>query len=167
MNDKKIIILMILSIVIILLGAIFIVGPGSSGTPSVSASNNAKAYTLDPTSFDWGIIDFNSDIATKEFKIKNKGTDVLKLYNIRTSCHCTKAQIVVEGDESPYFGMSGVSSWIGEVKPGKEARLIVKFDQRYHGPQGVGLINRFVSIETNDKGNPKLTFTLTGNVVKK
>lgn len=167
MNDKRVFILMTLVSLIVIIGGIFIVSSTSPSAPSVSSSSNAIAYTMDPTSFDWGDIGYDADIATKEFKIKNKGSDVLKLYNIKTSCHCTKAQIVVDGDESPFFGMSGVSSWIGEVKPGKEARLIVKFDQRYHGPQGVGPINRFVSVETNDKGNQKITFTLTGTVVKK
>lgn len=166
MNDKLALILMILATLIIIIGGIFIVSLTSPSAPSVSSSSNAIAYTMDPTSFDWGNIDYDADIATKEFKIKNKGSDVLKLYNIKTSCHCTKAQIVTGETESPYFGMSGISSWVGEVKPGKEARLIVKFDQRYHGPQGVGPINRFVSIETNDKGNQKITFTLTGIVVK-
>ncbi|MEK7168550.1 MAG: DUF1573 domain-containing protein [Patescibacteria group bacterium] len=167
MNDKLALILMILVTIIIIISGIFIVNSTSPSVPSINSSSNAIAYTMDPTSFDWGSIDYDADIATKEFKIKNKGSDVLKLYNIKTSCHCTKAQIVVDGDESPFFGMSGISSWVGEVKPGKEARLIVKFDQRYHGPQGVGPINRFVSIETNDKGNQKITFTLTGIVVKK
>ena len=30
----------------------------------------------------------------------------------------------------------------------------------------ITLAQRFVSVETNDKNTPKLTFTLTGNVVK-
>lgn len=166
MNDKKLILLMVFSSIIIIVGAVLIIGADTS-TSTIKASTNVVAYTEDPTSYDWGQIDYDGDIATKEFRIKNKGNDVLKLYNIRTSCHCTKAQLIAGGVESQYFGMSGISSWIGELKPGEEARLIVKFDQRYHGPQGVGPINRFVSVETNDKSNPKLTFTLTGNVVKK
>lgn len=165
MFDKKVFFLMIASTVLIFAGAVFVIGPSSKSTPTLT--ENAIAYTLDPTSFDWGNISFDGEIATKEFRIKNNGNDILKFYNIRTSCHCTKAQIVVGEEGSPYFGMSGVSSWTGEVEPGKEAKLIVKFDQRYHGPQGVGPITRFVSVKTNDKATPELTFTLTGTVVKK
>lgn len=101
MNDKRVFILMTLVSLIVIIGGIFVVSSTSPSSSSVSSYSNAIAYTMDPTSFDWGDIDYDADIATKEFKIKNKGSDVLKLYNIKTSCHCTKAQIVVDGDDSP------------------------------------------------------------------
>lgn len=168
MNDRRLIILIIFVTLSIIAVAVFLTSSQpSSQALSINPSSNAIAYVLDSTSFDWGDIDFDDEIATKEFNIKNKGTDILKLYNIKTSCHCTKAKIVLAEEESPYFGMSGVSSWLGELKPGQEAKLIVKFDQRFHGPQGIGPITRYVSVETNDKANPKLTFTLMGTVVKK
>lgn len=165
MNDKKILFIIIFSTVIIFVAAIFVFSSSSSST-NVKASEFAKAYTTDPTSFDWGDIPYEGEKATRSFNIKNEGSDTLKLFNVRTSCHCTVARVSIAGIESQNFGMSGVSSWVGEVLPGKEAKLIVVFDQTYHGPQGVGPITRFVSVETNDKSTPKLTFTLTGNVVK-
>lgn len=144
-------------------GVVFI---SSSQAPQVTASQNAKAYTISPTSADWGQIPMDKGNVTKEFSLKNTGTDTLKLFNIKTSCHCTKAHVTVGSDESPDFGMDSYSSWTGEVPPGKEAKLTVIFDPAYHGPSGVGPINRFVSVETNDKTNPKLTFTVTGTVFK-
>lgn len=162
--DKKFIILMIFMTGIVIALALYILAPSS--TSEINATEAAKAYTVEPTSFDWGDIPYEGEKATKSFTIRNDGTDLLKLFNVRTSCHCTVARVSVNGVESQDFGMSGVSSWSGEIPPGKEAKLIVVFNQKFHGPQGVGPINRFVSVETNDKNTPKLTFTLTGNVVK-
>lgn len=165
MNDKKIIISIIAVTVVILVGGVLVISANSS-TSLVTASQNAKAYTVESTSFDWGKIQYNGGNVTKTFTIKNTGTDTLKIYNIKTSCHCTKAHLTINGKKSEDFGMSGVSSWVGDVATGKNAKLTVIFDPAYHGPGGLGPVSRFVSVETNDKGNPKLTFTLTGTVVK-
>lgn len=164
-NENKVILLIMLVSFLILGGGIFLVSKTSS-SPQVEYSLSAKAWTVESTSFDWGQIPMYNGLARKTFTIKNTGTDLLKLFNIKTSCHCTVARISIDGKESQNFGMSGVSSWVGEVKPGKEAKLIAEFDPAYHGPQGVGPITRFVSVETNDKGNQKITFTLTGTVYR-
>lgn len=165
MNEKKLIIIIAILTFVILFGGVIIVSKLTS-TPVVTASQNAKAETQEPTSYDWGNIPMNRGNVTKTFRIKNTGTDTLKIFNVKTSCHCTKANVAIGGETSQNFGMSGISSWVGEVYPGKEAKLNVIFDPAYHGPQGVGPINRFVSIETNDKGTSKITFTVTGTVIK-
>lgn len=165
--NTKVVTGIVVSTVLVLLFAVFVISSPSNNPPRINASGNANAYTLDPTSYDWGDISYDGETATKSFKIKNKGTDTLKLYNVKTSCHCTKAQLITGDQQSPLFGMSDVSSWISEVKPGEEATLVVRFDQRYHGPQGLGPVTRFVSVDTNDRSNSKLTFTLTGTVIKK
>src|SRR3989338_7453810 len=78
----------------------------------------------------------------------------------------TNAKAEVQDPTSFDFGMSGVSDWVGELAPGKEAKLTAIFDPAFHGPQGTGPVTRFVSVETNDKGNAKITFTLTGTVIR-
>ena len=161
--EKKFTIITITATLIIMLGGAFYMG--SSSTPTVSASQNAKA-TVSETSSDWGDIPMLKGNVTKVFTIENTGTDILKLFNVKTSCHCTKARVSINSNESPDFGMNGLSSWIGEIAPGKKATLSVIFDPAYHGPNGVGPINRYVSVETNDKSNPKITFTVTGTVFK-
>jgi archaellum component FlaG (FlaF/FlaG flagellin family) len=168
MNDKKFLILIAAVTLVILFAGIMLVSSSSSttSTPQVSASQNAKADTQEPTSFDFGNIPYSGPKATKVFTVKNTGSDILKFFNVKTSCHCTKANVTIEGKVSPDFGMSGISNWVGEVPAGKEAKVTAIFDQSFHGPQGVGPVTRFVSVETNDKGTPKITFTLTGTVVK-
>lgn len=163
--DKKIILFSILAtIIVISVGIVWV--SSVTNTPTVSASTHAKATTIDPTSSDWGQIAMFKGPVSKVFRIKNTGTDPLKVFNIRTSCHCTTAQLTTVTDESPLFKMDSVSSWVGIVAPGKEAKLTVVFDPAFHGPDAVGPINRFVEVETNDSTLPKITFTITGNVYK-
>ena len=166
MKEKTLLIIMIAVTAVILFGGLILVSSTSTSVPKIATSQNAKANVTDSTSFDWGQIPMKGGKVSKSFTLKNSGTDVLRLYNIKTSCHCTKAYATIDGNESPYFGMSGISSWVGEVKPGKEAKITAVFDPAYHGPQGVGPISRFVSVETNDSSLSKLTFTLTGTVFK-
>lgn len=165
MNDKKVIVFLIVFVVLLLGGSVVILN-SSSQPKKIEYSQAAKAEALE-TTFDWGEINYNSPKATKTFKIKNSGSTPLQLNNVKTSCTCTTAQIVINGSESPLFSMHGSSNWLGEVQPGKEAELVVVFDQAFHGPSGVGAIERFITLETNDLSNKKLEFKLKGNVVKK
>ncbi|OGH37709.1 MAG: hypothetical protein A3B44_00375 [Candidatus Levybacteria bacterium RIFCSPLOWO2_01_FULL_38_21] len=166
MNEKKLIILVIVITVIIIFGGVFVLGSTTNNTPKAGASKDAKAYTLEPTSFDLGNVPINGGNVTKTFTIKNAGSGVLKVFNVKTSCHCTKARVTIAEEDSPDFGMDSISSWVGEVPAGDKAKLTAIFDPAFHGVQGIGPINRFVLIETNDSRNSKLTFTLTGTVIK-
>jgi hypothetical protein len=165
MSEKKIIIGVIVFTMLLLIGGVVLLSGGSSTSATVTTSQNAKA-TVDQKNFDWGQINMKGGNVSKTFTIKNTGTDALKLTNIKTSCHCTKAQVKIGNNSSPYFGMNSVSPWIGEVPPGQEAQLEVIFDPAYHGPQGVGPINRLVAVETNDKSSSRIEFSLTGTVYK-
>ena len=164
MNSKKIIISFIVITFLLLTGGIYILSITASSA-TITPSQNAKIMVNEKT-FDWGQIPYNGDKATKTFTIKNTGTDILKLSNVKTSCTCTKAQVEIKGKLSPFFNMHSTSSWVGKILPGQEGKLTVIFDQAFHGPQGVGPIERLVSIETNDVQNPKLEFSLKGVVVK-
>lgn len=165
MNDKKLIIGFIILTGVILGGGIFLLSSSGSGPAQITVSRNAKAEVSEKT-FDWGNIPYSGGNATKTFTIKNIGSDTLKLTGVKTSCVCTKAQAIIDGKTSPYFSMHSTSAWTGEVTPGKEAQLTVIFDPAFHGPSGVGPIERLVSLETNDVQNPSLEFSLKGVVVK-
>lgn len=165
MSEKKLIIIFVAITVLILGGGIFVLTSTSATPAKITASQNAKAETSQRT-FDWGNIPYSEGNATKTFTIKNSGTDVLKLTGVKTSCTCTKAQIKINGKTSPYFSMHATSAWVGEVRPGKEAELLVIFDPAFHGPTGVGPMERLISVETNDSQNPKIEFSLKGVVIK-
>ena len=91
---------------------------------------------------------------------------MLKLYNVKTSCMCNTAQLKTPDVTSKKFKMHEASTDVIEVKPGEAAELIVEFDPAFHGPSGVGPINRTITMDTNDVNNPTLSFNLTANVVK-
>lgn len=165
MADKKIIIGLIVLTLLILGGGIFVLSSTSATPAKITASQNAKAEILEKT-FDWGNIPYSGGNATKTFVIKNTGSDILKLSGVKTSCTCTKAQITIDGKGSPYFNMHSTSGWVGEVAPGKEAQLLVIFDPAFHGPSGVGPVERLISVETNDVQNQTIEFSLKGVVVK-
>ncbi|MBI2314746.1 DUF1573 domain-containing protein [Candidatus Daviesbacteria bacterium] len=163
MNDKKLIIGFIVLTLLILGGGIFVL---SASVPNqITASQNAKAE-VDQKTFDWGNIPYSGGNAVKTFTIKNTGTNTLKLTGVKTSCTCTKAQVAIDGKTSPYFSMHATSSWVGEVPPNKEAQLTVIFDPTFHGPTGVGPMERLISVQTNDAQNPNIEFSLKGVVVK-
>ncbi|MDP3733378.1 MAG: DUF1573 domain-containing protein [Candidatus Daviesbacteria bacterium] len=165
MNNKKIVIIFITITILILGGGIFLLSSTTSAPAKVTTSQNAKILVNEKT-FDWGNILYSGGNATKTFTIKNTGTDILKLTNIKTSCTCTKAQISIDGKTSPYFSMHSTSGWVGEVAPNNEAQLTVIFDPAFHGPTGVGPVERLISLETNDRENSKIEFSLKGVVVK-
>lgn len=157
---KSVIIFSLFATLVILFGGIVLL----SGS-AIKPSNNIQ-LTIPQKDFDFGTVKMTAGNVIQKYIIKNSGKDILKLTNIKTSCHCTKAFVTIADKQSPSFGMSGVSSWIGEVQPGKTAELTVIFDPAFHGPNGVGQITRYISAETNDAGNPKLTFTLRGFVIQ-
>lgn len=164
MIEKRIIVGMIITTVVIIIGGVFLMS-NTANSSQVGVAKNVKVVALQKE-INFGTVRMNSGNVVKTYKVKNTGTDVLKLVNMKTSCHCTKAYVTIGSQESPTFGMSGVSSWIGEVKPDETATVTVIFDPAFHGPGGVGQINRFISLETNDASNKKITFVLNGYVTK-
>ena len=165
MNSKKFIIGFIAITILILGGGIFLLSSTTSAPAKITTSQNAKA-TVSEKTFDWGNIPYSGGNVTKTFVIKNTGSDPLQLTGVKTSCTCTKAQIIIDGKTSPYFSMHSTSGWVGEVAPNKEAQLNVIFDPAFHGPTGVGPIERLISVGTNDLQNLTLEFSLKGVVVK-
>ncbi len=165
MNQKKILIVFIILTVTILGGGIYLLSATSTAPQKVAISQNAKVL-VDQKTFDWGTIPYSGGNVSKTFTIKNTGTDVLQLTNIKTSCACTYAQLTINGKTSPRFSMHSTSGWVGEVAAGKEAQLTVVFDPAFHGPTGVGSMERLISLQTNDINSPNLEFSLKGNVVK-
>lgn len=151
--------------VLILVGAVFL-GIKSGGKPSVDESNQVK-ISLSGTSADWGTIDYDKGIVSKSFEIKNDGTETLQLFDVKTSCMCTTAQLITPSKTSQKFQMHDESSSVFTVGPGETAQLLVEFDPAFHGPSGVGPITRTITLETNDVSQKELSFELTGTVVKK
>lgn len=155
----------IIVITVLILGGAVYFGSRMGATTQVTADSQVS-ITVAENKHDWGTIDLNGGLATKSFEIKNTSDSTLKLYDVKTSCMCTTAQLKTTGQTSKKFAMHEKNSSIFEVKPGETVELVVEFDPAFHGPSGVGPISRTVTMNTNDASNPSLSFQLTANVVK-
>lgn len=164
-TEKKIVIGIIIFTLVLLGGSIFVLSSGNNSAQAINVTQNAKLDVAEKQ-FDWGTIKYSGPKATKVFTIKNSGTESLQLTKVKTSCTCTTAQISIDGNKSPLFSMHAGSPWVGEVAPGKEAQIEIVFDQTFHGPSGVGPIERYITVETNDANQPSIEFYLKGNVIK-
>ena len=124
---------------------------------------------IDHREFSFGTVRLSSGIVVHRYPIKNIGTKDLKIANLASSCACTKVYFKSSTQESPRASMKGmtrITDWVGILKPGESAEIIMEFDPNFHGPTGVGKITRSLSFETNDPQTPYAEFSLTGEVVK-
>ncbi len=163
MSNSKIVSLVVGATVLLLIGGVVLASRAPS-PPRIETTAQAQAEIQEST-HDWGTITLTGGVVHKSFMIKNSGSSPLQLANIKTSCMCTEAKVIINGQQSPYFGMHSNSSWLGELEPGQEAELVVTFDPAFHGPSGTGQITRIVSVETNDQNNSNLEFSLSANVI--
>lgn len=164
MNDNKIFFGIIITSVILLIGGVvFALSMGSA--PQIESVLGAKAI-VSSKSYEWGDIGINDGIVKTSFTISNEGSETLKLFNVSTSCMCTKARLKLDNKTSPAFGMHSKSSYVLDVPPQAKAEVLVEFDPAYHGPGGIGPITRQVMVETNDPDNSEFTFILTANVIR-
>lgn len=164
MNEKKFILGIVLATVSLLAGGLMLVISASKEV-AVEAAEGAK-ITVENDTVDWGEIKIDNGLAVANFELKNSGSETLKLFSGTTSCACTKAKVVTNDDSSGYFGMHSKSKEVIEIKPGESAQLVAEFDPAYHGPTGIGPINRQVTMSTNDPDNPEVKVFMLGNVVK-
>lgn len=93
-----------------------------------------------------------------EFVLKNEGKKPLQLFQVFTSCGCTFAKVVIDNKESEEFSMHSQSNWIGEVLPGKKAKVVAIY-RPYLMPV-YGLVERQIYLATNDPTNPKIVLRL-------
>lgn len=148
-----------------ILGVVIFLGTKLGSTPDVSASANTK-IEVEETRHNWGDIDYDIGVISKTFTIKNTGNDTLKLYDIKTSCMCTTAQLKTDDSTSKKFGMHEKVPEVFEVPAGETVEVFVEFQPAFHGPSGLGPITRLITMNTNDESNPTVTFYLSGNVVQ-
>lgn len=95
-----------------------------------------------------------SDEKMANFTITNTSDSVLRLWNIKTSCHCTFATVNINGKETGEFSMNTVGplgNWIGEIPAKQQAILKVIYRPSIMPVQGP--VSRQVNFSTNDPNN--------------
>ena len=131
-------------------------------------SGNYSELLSEEKSFDFGSVSMAQGKVNHSFTVRNSGESQIKITKIYTSCMCTEATLVNGNSRKGPFGMpghDGLSSQINEVvNPGKEIHIEVVVDPTAHGPQGTGLAQKIVYIETDSAINPILELELDINV---
>lgn len=111
--------------------------------------------TVSPQSYDLGNVSVNDDVVNASFKIKNEGKNKLIINKIETSCGCTSASLLYNGQKSPKFNtaQSEVNqqnqNWSLEIPARGEATLIVYYDPAFN-QDFRGTAIREVLIHSND-----------------
>ncbi|MBR9691063.1 DUF1573 domain-containing protein [Candidatus Woesearchaeota archaeon] len=98
---------------------------------------------LETESYNLGTINPDDGIITKEFSVKNVGSQDLEIISVSTSCGCTEADI-----EDTV------------IKPGQNSILTVVYDPLVH-PGLVGELERVVYVQSNDPVNREVELVLT------
>lgn len=164
MNDNTFTWLIVGVGAVLLVGGVLWLG-GRNDSSGVEAVAGAKVGVVEQ-SYDWGNIPINDGDVAKEFVVTNEGSEVLSLSNVKTSCMCTKAQLVKGTEKSPEFGMHQKSTYVMKVQPGEQVNVKVVYDPAFHGPSSLGPITRQVVMDTSDPDRSRLQFDLRATVVK-
>jgi len=117
---------------------------------------------VSPISYDLGDVSQKQGTAVTFFEIKNRGVRDLIIEKLETSCGCTSASIVNQGQEGPRFAMpghgineeigdlpDGQTSWQAVISAGDTAELKVYYDPNVH-PDFRGDVIRDIYIFSND-----------------
>ncbi len=163
-SDTKLILGAIIASVIIIVGAIFVLGKDSS--PKRESLGQAS-MTIDKTFEDFGDMKGDEE-RTATFAITNTSDQALRIWNIATSCDCTFAAIVINGQETGEFNMpmhmsSTLKNWIGEVPAKQTATLKVTYKPKVMPVTGV--VTRQVNFSTNDPKNQSVEVSVKANVL--
>jgi len=153
---KKNIIISILFCAVTVAGIVLLVAKSAATSDGVVSNSEIAAGSLsaEETYFDFGTAQMSKGKISHDFKIRNTGTNPAIIKKIYTSCMCTVAILKVGNEQMGPYGMMGhgaIPTINKMMAAGEEAIITVVFDPNAHGPAGVGLIQRTVTIENDGK----------------
>ncbi len=166
--SKKVLSTIFIVIGVVALGLLLLYAEPKAGenveSKSVS-SNQTSQLTADLSFYDFGTISMKNGKVTKSFKVYNNQSNPVLVSKVYTSCMCTDALLKIGTKSYGPYGMLAhglVPSVNQEIKPSEEANIDVTFDPNAHGPAGVGVIEREVTVEQAAGG--KLILNIKANV---
>lgn len=134
------------------------------------APADAPRIEISEVDRDLGTISQSKGDISTDFEFKNVGKSDLVINKLGSSCGCTSAAILYEGEVGPMFTMPGhgqenPTDWKVMIKPGDSATLRVFYDPNTHG-DFTGAVTRTVSIFSNDPVEFESKVTITLDQVK-
>ncbi len=112
-----------------------------------SLENNKPKIEITPEFYDFGNVPYEK--IEYVFFVKNKGTGILEITGISTSCGCTKGTI----DKKL-------------INSGETAKLLVTIDPNLMEKGIEGKIERIVYVKSNDIEKPEIEIELKANIVR-
>ena len=162
-GDPTFAIVGIIAVILLIGGAFLLSSSGTGGTPTAEGAPSKLVAT--ESSYDFGTVSMAKGKVTKQFMVKNSTSNPITVQKVYTSCMCTTATLVVDGNRVGPFGMPGhgiVPTISQAIASGAAAVIEATFYPAAHGPAGVGPIIRNIYVETIDGG--KLSFEFKAQV---
>jgi len=164
MTKKQTNVSLILSVVAVLgVAATLFYFTSSAKTTENQATAGTPAFTVDTEMIELGEIDVNGEYPA-DFTVTNTGDAPLEISRVKTSCMCTFAEVIIDGETSPSINMDmymegihtydeylAAKRWTGKVAPGQSA--IVRMIYKPHMMPVEGSVARNVKFATNDPQN--------------
>ncbi|OGY24348.1 MAG: hypothetical protein A2172_00595 [Candidatus Woykebacteria bacterium RBG_13_40_15] len=150
--------------VLLLLGSLIFLFSSAKENKTVTYSKSdaeRPKLQIEKTNIDLGRIKV-ADKKISVIKLKNVGSKPLQITNVFTSCDCTSAQLVINGQESPVFSMHENPTWVGELQPNAEATLKAIYEP-YKMPVH-GAVERTIYFKTNDPDKTDVQIQMKANV---
>lgn len=122
---------------------------------------NRPKLVIGQTNFDFGPMS-GSEIKTQDIMVKNIGKSPLVLSDFITSCDCTFAQVIINGQTSPRFSMQRNPNWRGEILPDSSAIVKIVYEPRVMPVKG--RVKREIIFKTNDPNQPVVNLSFTAQV---
>lgn len=115
-----------------------------------NAPVDSPKITIEPTFFNFGDVSQAAGEVSQSFTVRNAGKTSLEINNLLSSCGCTTAALIVDGQEGPRFGMhNNPKDWSATLDPDATAVLKVYYDPNVH-PDFRGDATREITIFSND-----------------
>lgn len=158
MSSKAIIVGAIITFALLFGGLFFLSRP----QPQITVNPQATGQlTLGESFYDFGSVSMAKGLVTHKFTLTNSGSTPATITKMFTSCMCTTAKLTVTGKTWGPIGMPGhtaIPNLSVQIDPSQTAEVEAIFDPAAHGPAGVGVIERQVTIEQNGQSPLQLSF---------
>jgi hypothetical protein len=119
---------------------------------------------ITPSTYNFGPVSQAKGVVSTLFTVSNEGTEALVLTGMDTSCGCTSASVVKDGQEGPRFSMAmhgtNPKGWREVILPGESVQLKVYYDPNVHKSMR-GSVTRSVFVFSNDPRHSKKEVRIT------
>jgi len=143
-----------------LLVVISVVTPAPS-PDGAAVKQVSSILSSEEAQYDFGNVSMANGLVTHEYQVSNNSDQPILIDKMFTSCMCTEAELAIDGKVYGSFGMPGhglMARQIATLAPGQTATVTAKFDPAAHGPAGVGMVDRMVTLVDADGGSLDLGF---------